>query len=180
MPSDSMDRRIDLLAKNWFKVWTSLVHNKIFQFTSEDNGNSLPKDNTVYRWYCISEVNAMFRDCDEYNRSHIQDWKNNCHPDSDVMYLRKPGRFRFNVTWIMVESTSGIKSLYFEEANCTVIASYYHNRKGSTDQSPQNLTPNRESWTKNHQTDNIVERHLERLHDIPGFLSKIVLITLYL
>ena len=96
----------------------------------------------------------MFRECDEYNRSHIiQDWKNHRHPESEMNhvtvivlhYVTWENRVvsDSNVTWIMVESTSGMKSLYFEEANCTVLASYFHIRKGSTDKSPQNnLTPN--------------------------------------
>ena len=73
---------------------------------------------------------------------------------------------------MMVESTLGMKSLYFEEANCTVLASYFHIRKGFIDQStPERLngyvlTPIRELWTKNRQTGNTVERHLTIPSDV--------------
>ena len=56
---EAMDRRIDLSAKNWFKMWSLLVNNEIFEFTSEDDANSLPKDNTVYRKRMKCSVNAM-------------------------------------------------------------------------------------------------------------------------
>ena len=82
-----------------------------------------------------------------YSITYVQDWKNNFHPESEmncvtVIVLNYVTWNRVvsdsNITWIMVESTSGMKSLYFEETNCTVLASYFHIRKGSTDQSPQN------------------------------------------
>ena len=42
----SVNRRIDQSANSWFKVCTSQEYH---QFTSEDETNSLPKDDTVYR-----------------------------------------------------------------------------------------------------------------------------------
>ena len=78
--------------------------------------------------------------------------KTNCHPESEmnrvtvtflhvchmkIRYLTCRIISDSDITWIVVESSQGMKSFYFEEANCTVLASYFHIRKGSTKQSSQ-------------------------------------------
>ena len=102
---------------------------------------------TSERWYCISEVNAMFRKTYEYNRSK---YRIKTNPESEtnrvtvtflhachmkIRYLTCRIISDSDITWIVVESSQGMKSFYFEEANCTVLASYFHIRKGCTDQS---------------------------------------------
>jgi len=106
---------------------------------------------TSERWYCISEVNAMFRKTYEYNRSK---YRIKTNPESEtnrvtVTFLHACHvKIRYltcwiisdsDIIWIVVESSQGMKSFYFEEANCTVLASYFHIRKGSMDLSREDV-----------------------------------------
>ena len=80
--------------------------------------------------------------------------KTNCHPESEmnrvtvtflhachmkIRYLTCRIISDSDITWIVVESAQGMKSFYFEKANCTVLASYFHIRKGSMDLSREDV-----------------------------------------